>query len=84
MPRGSKQTKYVAVGWQSDAWYHFVMEWQDGVLTVWRNEEQLLSVASDTFAPQDTLRVRLGGSPYDAGVAGVTLRNVIISGIAAS
>lgn len=77
-------TEYVAVGWQADAWYHFVMEWHHGVLTVWRNEEQLLSIASDTFAPQDTLRVRLGGSPFDAGVAGVTLRNVIISGIAAS
>lgn len=77
-------TEYVAAGWQPDAWYHLVIEWHDGVLTVWRNDEQLLSVASDTFAPRDTLRVRLGGSPFDAGVAGVTLRNVIISGIAAS
>ena len=77
-------TEYVAAGWQPDVWYHVVIEWRDGVLTVWRNEEQLLRVASDTFAPQDTLRVRLGGSPFDAGVAGVTLRNVIISGIAAS
>lgn len=76
-------TEYVAVGWQADAWYRFVMEWQHGVLTVWRNKERLLSIASDTFAPQDTLRVRLGGSPFDAGVAGVTLRNVIISGVSA-
>jgi hypothetical protein len=77
-------TAYIeGIGWQSDVRYHFSIAWRDGELTVTRNDVLLLSVTSDTFAPRDALRVRLGGSPFDEGLQHVTVANVTIYGIAA-
>ena len=76
---GAWEDEYVgSFDWNGYMTYHWVINVQNGVLTVTRNGETVASKSSQFNPAGAALNVRIGGSWWDNGSAGVTYSNVVI------